>query len=307
MPRSSRRLALYVGTIVALLFTAPSTPAQSAEKPAVKIEVQSLRPGLHLLSGGGCNVVAWSGPDGAVLVDSGTAEAAPQLLEAVARLAPDGVRFVINTHWHPDHTGGNERLARSGALAVSQENVRLRMSEPQHLREYTTDVPAASAVALPVVTFDDALTLNLNGDRLVLLHAPAAHTDGDGIAWWEEANVVHLGDVFYAGGYPFLDTRSGGSLAGLVAALETVLSRADALTLIVPGHGPVSTRADLAAYRDMLVAVGSRVRELTEQGRSLDEVLAAAPTASHDVRYGQGGVSAERFVRLIFEDLADRR
>lgn len=289
------------------VFTAASTQAQSADETEVKIEVQRLRPDLHLLSGAGCNIVAWSGPDGAVLVDSGTSEAAPQLLEAVARLAPDGVRFVVNTHWHPDHTGGNERLGRSGALVVSQENVRLRMSEPQDLREYASEVPAASAVALPVVTFADAVTLNLNGDRLVLLHAPAAHTDGDGIAWWEEANVVHLGDVFYAGGYPFLDTTSGGSLAGLVAALETVLSRADALTLIVPGHGPVSTRADLAAYRDMLVAVGSRVRELTEQGRNLDEVLAAEPTAPFDARYGQGGVSAERFVRLLFEDLADRR
>jgi glyoxylase-like metal-dependent hydrolase (beta-lactamase superfamily II) len=181
------------------------------------------------------------------------------------------------------------------------------MSELQDAGESAIETTAVSAVALPIVTFDDAVTLNLNGDRLVLLHAPAAHTDGDGIAWWVEANVVHVGDVFDAGGYPLLDTTSGGSLAGLVAALETVLSRADAHTLVVPGHGPVSTRADLVAYRDMLVAVGSRVRELTEQGRSLDEVLAAAPTASHDVRYGQGGVSAERFVRLIFEDLADRR
>jgi glyoxylase-like metal-dependent hydrolase (beta-lactamase superfamily II) len=289
------------------VFTAASTQAQSAAEPAVKIEVQRLRPGLHLLSGAGCNVVAWVGPDGAVLVDSGTAQSAPQLLEAVARLSPDGVLFVINTHWHPDHTGGNERLGRSGVLAVSQENVRLRMSEPQDLREYAAEVPAASAVALPVITFEDAVTLNLNGDRLLLLHAPAAHTDGDGIAWWEQANVVHLGDVFYAGGYPFLDTTSGGSLAGLVAALETVLSRADALTLIVPGHGPVSTRADLAAYRDMLVAIGSRVRELAEQGRSLEEVLEAAPTSPYDARYGEGGVSAERFVRLLYEDLADRR
>jgi glyoxylase-like metal-dependent hydrolase (beta-lactamase superfamily II) len=289
------------------VITAASTQAQSADEAEVKIEVQRLRPDLHLLSGAGCNVVAWNGPDGAVLVDSGTAEAAPQLLEAVARLAPDGVRFVVNTHWHPDHTGGNERLGQAGALAVSQENVRLRMTEPQDLREYALEVPAASAVALPVVTFDDAVTLNLNGDRLVLLHAPAAHTDGDGIAWWEEANVAHLGDIFYADGYPFLDTTSGGSLAGLVAAVETVLSRADARTVIVPGHGPVSTRADLAAYRDMLVTVGRRIRELVEQGRSVDEVLAAAPTASFDARYGQGGVSAERFVRLLFEDLADRR
>jgi glyoxylase-like metal-dependent hydrolase (beta-lactamase superfamily II) len=251
--------------------------------------------------------VAWTGPDGAVLVDSGKAEAAPQLLESVARIAPRGVRFVVNTHWHPDHTGGNALLGQSGALALSHENARLRMTEPQDLVEYSLEVPAAAAEALPVVTYDDSLVLNLNGDRLELLHAPAAHTDGDGIAWWAEANVVHLGDVFYAGGYPFIDTGSGGSLAGVVAAVETVLSRADARTVVVPGHGPVATRAELAAYRDMLVAVGRKVRELAEQGRNLEEVLAAEPTAAFDARYGAGGVSPERFVRLLFEDVSRRR
>jgi len=307
MSRLTHRLALCAAAIASTLVAATATGAQDTDPSAVKIEVRQLRPGLHLLSGAGCNVVAWTGPDGTVLVDSGTTQAAPQLLEAAKRLAPQGVRFVVNSHWHPDHTGGNELLGRSGALVVSQENVRLRMSEPQDLSEYAREVPAAAAAALPVVTFDDALTLHLNGDRMMLLHAPAAHTDGDGIAWWEEANVVHVGDVFYADGYPFLDAVSGGSLAGLVSAIETVLSRADPRTVVVPGHGPVATRAELAAYRDMLVAVGRRVRELAEQGRSLDEVLAAGPTAPYDARYGKGGVSPERFVRMLFEGLSDRR
>jgi len=307
MPGPEFRLALLLATTAVALPAAPATLGEGAGGAATTIEVQRLRPGLHLLRGAGCNVVAWTGPDGTVLVDSGMAEVTPQLMESVARIAPSGVRFVVNTHWHPDHTGGNARLRQSGALAVSQDNVRLRMAEPQDLVEYALKVPAAAAEALPVVTFEDGLVLNLNGDRLELLHAPAAHTDGDGIAWWVEANVVHLGDVFYAQGYPFLDTASGGSLAGLVAAVETVLSRADSGTLIVPGHGPVSTRAELAAYRDMLVAVGRRVRELVEQGRNPDEVLAAAPTAAFDDRYGAGGVSAERFVRLLYEDLSGRR
>jgi cyclase len=307
MLRPTRRLALCAAPIALTVLAATASRAQETEQSEVKIEVRQLRGGLHLLGGAGCNVVAWTGPDGAVLVDTGKAESAPQLLEAATRLAPQGVRFVVNTHWHPHHSGGNELLGQSGALVVSQQNVRLRMSEPQTLSEYGLEVPAAATVALPVVTFDDGLTLNLNGDRLVLLHAPAAHTDGDGIAWWEEANVVHVGDVFYADGYPFLDTASGGSLAGLVSAIETVLSRADPRTLVVPGHGSVSTRAELAAYRDMLVAVGRQVRELAEQGASLDDVLAAEPTAAYDGRYGEGGVSPERFVRLLFEDLAGRR
>jgi glyoxylase-like metal-dependent hydrolase (beta-lactamase superfamily II) len=301
------RLAVVLATISSTTLAAPTAVVDGAGGSVSTIEIQRLRPGLHLLSGAGCNVVAWTGPDGAVLVDSGKAEAAPQLVESVARIAPRGVRFVVTTHWHPDHTGGNALLVQSGTLAVSQENTRLRMTEPQYLAEYSMEVPAAAAEALPVVTYDDSLVLNLNGDRLELLHAPAAHTDGDGIAWWAEANVVHLGDVFYSGGYPFIDTDSGGSLAGLVAAVETVLSRADARTLVVPGHGSVATRAELAAYRDMLVAVGRRVRELAEQGRNLEEVLAAEPTAAFDGRYGAGGVSAERFVRLLFEDVARRR
>jgi glyoxylase-like metal-dependent hydrolase (beta-lactamase superfamily II) len=301
------RIALMLATTSAAMLAAPAVLAEGAGGAGATIEIQRLRPGLQLLTGAGCNVVAWTGPDGAVLVDSGKAESAPQLMDAVARIAPRGVRFVVNTHWHPDHTGGNALLGQSGTLAVSQENARLRMTEPQELLEYSLEVPAAAAEALPVVTYDDSLVLNLNGDRLELLHAPAAHTDGDGIAWWAEANVVHLGDVFYAGGYPFIDTGSGGSLAGVVAAVETVLSRADARTLIVPGHGPVATRAELAAYRDMLVAVGRKVRELAEQGRNLEEVLAAEPTAAFDARYGAGGVSPERFVRLLFEDVSRRR
>lgn len=307
MPRPTHRPGHRAAWIALTVLVATASGAQDTGQSAVAIEVRQLRPGLHLFDGGGCNVVAWTGPDGTVLVDTGKAGSAPQLLEAAARLAPQGVRFVVNTHWHPDHTGGNELLVQAGALVVGQQNVRLRMSEPQELSEYALEVPAAAAAARPVVSFDDKLTLNLNSDRLVLLHAPAAHTDGDAIAWWEDANVVHLGDVFYANGYPFLDTVSGGSLAGLVSAVETVLSRADPRTLVVPGHGPVSTRDELAAYRDMLVAVGRQVRELAEQGRSLDEVLAAEPTAPYDSRYGEGGVSPERFVRLLFEDLAGRR
>lgn len=307
MPRTMSRIAAILATTSTALLTTPVALGEGEGGTAATIEIQRLRPGLHLLTGAGCNVVAWTGPDGGVLVDSGKAEAAPQLLASLDQIAPHGVRFVVNTHWHPDHTGGNELLGQSGALAVSQESVRLRMLEPQDLLEYAIEVPAAAAGALPAVTFDDRLVLNLNGDRLELLHAPAAHTDGDGIAWWTGANVVHLGDVYYAAGYPYIDAGSGGSLAGLVAALEAVLSRADAATLIVPGHGPVSTRAELADYRDMLVSVGRRVRELSEQGLNLEEVLAAKPTAAFDARYGAGGVSSERFVRLLFEDLSGRR
>ena len=281
-------------------------PVPTQESKA-EIRTHQVRPGMYVLAGAGGNVAVWTGPDGIVLVDDGLAPLTPQLHEAVAQIAPGPVRFVVNTHWHPDHTGGNEEVGGAGGVIIAHDNVRTRMRVPQVVEAYGVKVPAAARAALPVVTFQDSVSLNLNGDRLEAEHVDAAHTDGDVILWWHEANVVHVGDVFYNGSYPFLDLSSGGSLAGLVAAIEGVLSRADAETVVIPGHGPVSNRAELAAYRDMLVAIGRRVRELVEQGRRLDEVLAARPTAEFDERYGKGSMTAERFVRILYQDLAAHR
>lgn len=290
-----------------LLMHAPAWSSSVLPPAEPEVVVQQLRPGLHVVSGVGGNVAVWHGPDGTVLVDAGAAPRAPQLLAAVERIAPGPVRVVIGTHWHPDHTGGNELFGASGSLLLAHDNVRVRMSEPQAGAAYDVDLPASPAAALPTVTFDDALSLHLNGDRLAALHVEAAHTDGDVLLWWDDANVVHVGGLYYSGVYPFIDVGSGGSLAGLVAALESVLSRADSSTIVIPGHGPVSNRDELAAYRDMLVATGRRVRELIDEGRSLDEVLAARPTAAYDAVYGQGSMTVERFVGSLYLNLGGRR
>lgn len=290
---------------LALLVATSATGAESAAPAA--IETQALRGGLYLLAGGGGNVIAWPGSDGLLVVDTGSASAEPQLLDALAKLSGGPVRVVVNTHWHPEHVGGNAALRRGGAEIIAHDGTRARMASRQAMSAYELEVPAAPRDALPVVTFNDTVTLHMNGARLLLAHVPAAHTDGDLIAWWESADVVHMGDAYYAGEYPALDVANGGSLAGTVSAVETTLSRTGARTLVVPGHGPVSNRAELAAYRDMLVAVGRRVRELVEQGSTLEEVLAARPTAAFDERYGRTGIGAERFVRLLYEDLTTRR
>lgn len=300
----ARTVAGNVAWIVLLLATTASAAETTA--PAT-IEAQALRGGLHVLKGAGANVVAWTGSDGLLVVDTGNAASAPQLLEALAKVSPGPVRLVVNTHWHPDHVGGNAALRRAGAEIIAHDDTRARMTSRQLMSPYEVEVPAAPRDALPIVTFDDTLSLHLNGTRVLLVHVPAAHTDGDLVVWWESANVVHLGDAYYAGEYPAIDVANGGSLAGTVAAIETTLSRTDARTVIVPGHGPVSNRGELMAYRDMLVAVGKRVRELVEQGNSLDEVLAARPTEAFDERYGQAGIGAERFVRLLYADLTARR
>ena len=310
MPNShSRPIAAGLFGAMLVLACGPSwsEPAAPAQESKAEIRTHQVRPNVYVLAGAGGNVAVWTGPDGIVLVDDALAQLTPQLLQAVARIAPGPVRFVINTHWHPEHTGGNEEIGATGGVIVAHDNVRTRMSAPQFVEAYGLKVPAAARAALPVVTFQDAVSLRLNGDRLEIEHVDAAHTDGDVILWWQDANVVHVGDVFYNGSYPFVDLPSGGSLAGLVAAIEGVLSRADVETVVIPGHGPVSNRTELAAYRDMVVAVGRRVRELVEQGRSLDEVLAARPTAEFDDRYGKGTMTAERFVRILYQDLAARR
>jgi len=291
---------------VAQAQTQPSTPG-SPPVARAEYHAQSVRPNLVVLSGPGGNIAVWSGPSGTVVVDDGTASLAPQLLEAVAHNSRSPVRFVVNTHWHPDHTGGNEALAKAGAIIVAHENVREHMSQPQVVEEYDARVPAAPAAALPVVTFADAMTLQLDGERIALVHVADAHTDSDVIVRWQEANVVHVGDLFYNGSYPFIDLDSGGSLAGIVAAVEAILARTDAETAIIPGHGAVATRADLAAYRNMLVAVGRKVREQVEAGSSIDEVLMLKPTAEFDDRFGKGAVSPERFVRTLYRDLTRPR
>jgi glyoxylase-like metal-dependent hydrolase (beta-lactamase superfamily II) len=271
------------------------------------LRVQQVRPNLHVLSSTAGNVAVWSGPDGVVLVDDGLAATSPQLLEAIGRISRGPIRFVVDTHWHPDHSGGNEALARAGAVVIAHDSVRERLGQPQVVEEYDSRFPAAPAAALPLVTFATSAALHLNGDRLGMVHVADAHSGGDVIVRWDSANAVHLGDLFYNGGYPFIDLADGGSLAGMVAAIEATLARTDAQTVVIPGHGPVATRAELAAYRDMLVAVGKRVRSAVEQGASLEEVQAAHPTAEYDERYGKGGTSAERFVRTVYRDLTDAR
>jgi glyoxylase-like metal-dependent hydrolase (beta-lactamase superfamily II) len=284
----------------------PAAPAPAAT-PKPEFRVQQVRPGLNVLMSQGGNVAVWSGPEGVVLVDDSVAALTPQLLETVGRISRAPIRFVVNTHWHPDHTGGNEALAKAGATVIAHESVSERLSQPQVVEEYDVKVPAAPAAALPVITFAESLAIHLDGDRLSVVHVAGAHTDGDVIVRWQDANVVHLGDLFYNGGYPFIDLANGGSLAGVVAALEGTLARADAQTVVIPGHGPVATRADLAAYRDMLVAVGRKVREAVEAGKSIDEVLASRPTADFDERYAKGAVNPEKFVRTLYRDLAAPR
>ncbi|HEU5468550.1 MAG TPA: MBL fold metallo-hydrolase, partial [Steroidobacteraceae bacterium] len=226
----------------------------------------------------------------------------PKIAAALAKLSPDAPRFVLNTHWHGDHTGGNENLAEKGSLIVAHDNVRTRMSVEQFNKFFERATPASPPKALPVVTFNDSMSFFLNGDEIRGVHAAHAHTDGDVFIHFRRANVIHTGDLVFAGRYPFIDLDSGGSVDGVVAAVDRMLALADEKTRVIPGHGDVTDKAGLAAYREMLVTTSRRVRELARSGKSIEEVLAAKPNADYDEKQGWAFITPERYARILYRD-----
>ncbi len=271
---------------------------------AVEIETVPITAGLHLLVGRGGNIVVSTGADGPVLVDDQYAPLAPKIEAAVRALQDGAVRFVINTHWHGDHTGGNEALGKRGALIVAHENVRRRMSTKQFMAAFGREVPPAPPAALPGVTFDDGVTLHWNDEEIVVEHVDPAHTDGDAHVWFRRANVVHAGDTYFAGTFPFIDVSSGGTLAGMIRSADRLLEDAGPDTTIVPGHGPLSNAVELRAWRAMLAAVRDRVQAALGAGKTLEAFQAERPLADLAAEYGGGFVDSERFVAIVWSDLS---
>ncbi|MBM5812852.1 MAG: MBL fold metallo-hydrolase [Gammaproteobacteria bacterium] len=287
---------------LSLLLALPSACAAAPAPDWDKIEfaAQPLGGGVTLLaSGRGGNVAVLVGSDGVLLVDDEVQPLSARLRAAVARVSDRPVRFVLNTHWHFDHVGGNPALGGDGAVIMAHERVRQRMAEGQAVSAFGVPVPPAAAAALPIVTFADGLTVHFDGETVELRHVAPAHTDGDAVVFFRRANVVHMGDLFWNGMYPLVDGTSGGSMAGMIAGLDMVLARIDETTTVIPGHGPVGDRAALQGYRDMLDTVAKRVAGLRKQGRSADEIVAARPTADLDAAWGKGLFTGEQWVRLV--------
>ncbi|MCH8960879.1 MAG: MBL fold metallo-hydrolase, partial [Bacteroidetes bacterium] len=213
--------------------------------------------------------------------------------------------FVVNTHWHFDHTGGNENMGAAGAILVAHENVRARMSVDQFMKAFDRAVPASPPGALPVITFTDAMTFHWNGDDLHVFHVDPAHTDGDAIIHFKGANAVHMGDTYFSGMYPFIDVGSGGSIDGMIAAADEVLALADDATKIIPGHGPLSNKAELHAYRDMLATARDRIHALISEGKSQEEVVAAKPTSDLDAEWGGGFMQPDVWVGIVYASMAE--
>ncbi len=289
----------------ATLLLAALASTAFAQDPQGTIRAEQVVPGIHVLYGSGGNIGVSSGTDGMFLVDDQYAVLTPQVTEALAKIAPEPPRFVLNTHWHGDHTGGNENLAGKGSLIVAHDNVRLRMSTEQFSEFFDRTTPASPEKALPVVTFNDSVSFFLNGDEIRGAHVAHAHTDGDVFIHFRKANVIHTGDLVFAGMYPFIDLDSGGSVDGVIAAVDRMLSLADDTTRIIPGHGEVTDKAGLAAYREMLKTASGRVRDLAKSGKTVDEVLAAKPNADYDETEAWEFITPERFTRILYRDATE--
>lgn len=270
----------------------------------VEIKVTKVADGVYMLEGAGGNIGVSVGKDGVFLIDDQYAPLTEKIVAAVRQIDDGRIRFVLNTHWHSDHTGGNENLGAGGTLIVAHDNVRQRMSVEQFFTAWDRKVPPSPEGALPVVTFSEAVTFHLNGDEIQAFHVESAHTDGDSMVHFRNADVLHMGDILFNGGYPFIDVDAGGSIRGMIAACDRALELVGADTRIISGHGPMATRKDLEKYRAMLAGVVAAVEPLVAQGEGLDEIKKADPLAPFNETWGSGFVNPDLMLEIVVGDLA---
>jgi len=290
--------------VVCLTLLTLTTAAVHAQTPqAREVRTVPVASGVYMLMGNGGNIGLSIGPDATFIVDDQYAPMVPNIIAAIQKLTDKPVRFVVNTHWHGDHMGGNEAFGKAGSLIVAHDNVRRRLTSEQVIEFFNAKVPPSPKDALPVVTFSDTVTFHINNDELVASHVAAAHTDGDVIVYWKRANVIHMGDTFFASGYPFIDLGTGGTINGIIAAADQALAIANDNTKIIPGHGELATTAQLREYRQALTTIRDRIRTQIAANKTLPEVIGAKPTADFDEKYGKSFIKPEQFVEFVYKSL----
>jgi cyclase len=272
----------------------------------VEIKATKITDTAYMLTGAGGNIGLSVGEDAVFVIDDQFAPLTPKITAAIAQVTPKPVRFVLNTHWHYDHTGGNENLGKAGAVIVAHHNVRKRMSTDQVIEFFNLKSKPEPKDALPVLTFSSDMSFHINGEEVRAIHMPAAHTDGDAVVHFTKSDVVHMGDIYFNGFYPFIDAESGGSAEGVIAACDKVLAFATDKTRIIPGHGPLSNAAELKAFRDLVATVSGRVKALVAQGKTLEEIKAAKVSADFDEKWGKGFIRPDRFAEMLARPLLKR-
>ena len=291
---------LFIGA-AALSIAGAAIAQQQPDWDAIQIRAQEIRPGVAVLFGNGGNIGVAYGEDGTLIVDDQFAPLVPKIQASIAGLGASPVKYLVNTHWHFDHAGGNEPFGQAGAIIVAQGRVRDRLAAGGTVAG-NNSAPASKA-ALPVVTYDRGVTFHMNGDTIDVIHTGGGHTDGDSVVYWRKANVVHMGDMMmHQSGFPFVDLSSGGNVEHLLVSLEQAIAITNADTVIIPGHGPLATRADLIAWRTMIATAVERVQALKSAGRSIEQAKAAKPLAGlHNA--ANAFVSDDAFLEAIWGSL----
>ena len=291
------------GLVPSALFAQEDALVQNGFKEAgkTKLEVQKLRANVTALLGAGGNIAVLSGPDGKLLVDSEIVTARPHVEEALVGINADPIKQLINTHWHFDHTGGNDWVHAAGASILAHENTRKHLLVDTRVEDWHHTFPAAAAGAIPSTVFKEDYTLKMNGATLLMKHYAPAHTDSDISVHFAEADIFHTGDTFWNRNYPFIDYSTGGSLEGTIHAAEANLATVTDNMIVIPGHGAVAAKADLVLFRDLLVEFRDKVAAMKKQGRTAVEVIAAKPGARTDAEWGNGFINPSFFVELVYE------
>lgn len=284
------------------LFGAEESLVVASRKGAetANITVQALRGKVSALIGSGGNIAVLPGGDGKLIIDSGFLGSRRKIDAALSSLSSDPIKHLVNTHWHFDHTDGNEWMHSAGATITAHENTRKHLSTSTRVVDWNFTFPASPAGAIPTAVFNADKTLRLNGATIALKYYGPAHTDGDISAYFTEADVFHTGDTWWNGYYPFIDYSTGGSLDGMIKAAEANLAMVTDKTVVVPGHGPVGGKSEMIEYRDVLATIRDRIAALKGKGKSLDEIVAAKPTAAYDAKWGKGFVSGDFFTKLVY-------
>jgi glyoxylase-like metal-dependent hydrolase (beta-lactamase superfamily II) len=277
-----------------------TTAQMRAGGAKAKLSVKPLRRNISMVSGSGGNVLALPGTEGKLIVDSGFATSKVQMEQAFAHISDDPLKFLISTHWHFDHTDGNEWMHAAGATIISHSKTLDRMSHRQVIPEFEGVYPPSPQGALPTVTFEHTKTLTVNGDKLRLARHTPAHTDSDISVYFTDADILHTGDTWFNSIYPFIDYNSGGSIDGLIAASKENLEIAGKSTIVVPGHGGAGGRNDLAAFHQMLVDMRTSIASMKQSGAPVQEVLARKPTKTYDKDWGSGFISPDLFTSLVY-------
>jgi len=299
-----RNVRAIIGSLVIVVVSISCLYAQ--EQAEAQVGAEKLAEKLYLLrdSGGMGNTTVLTGDDGALMIDTKVEASIDKLLAKIAELSQKPIRFAIITHWHFDHVGGNEKVAKTGATIIAHENVRKHMGIEHDMKMLNTKVPPAPEIARPLVTFTKDMTFHLNGEDVKVFHVGSGHTDGDSVVYFQNANVIHMGDLYFEGLYPYIGIYSGGSINSMIKVIKQILPMIDENTKVVPGHGPLSSKAQLQEYVSMLTAIRDNVSRLMQEGNTKDEVVAAKPTQAFDEKWGKGFLPPDQFAGLVYVDLS---